>query len=199
MTTVLNFRNVILKLKSPMIDNLSFTQNITHFNVVNTIYDEIIEDTEFSDEKIRMYNNIISNKLDNDHIDKINSDVHTNNLISNKRKSLKRKCSDDANNEKNNVNTKKINPMSRKSRKILKKTSLSENNIINKNNKTSDDVTPEKKYDDSALLRKTSLSENNNINKNNKTSDDVTPEKEYDDNIKKVFAESMSGELLVVI
>ena len=47
MTTVLNFRNVILKLKSPMIDNLSFTQNITHFNVVNTIYDEIIEDTEF--------------------------------------------------------------------------------------------------------------------------------------------------------
>ena len=64
------------------------------------------------------------------------------------------------------MNTKKINTMSRKSRKILKKTSLSENN---------------------------------NINKNNKTSDDVTPEKEYDATIKKVFAESMSGELLIVI
>ena len=81
-----------------MMDNLSFTQNVTHFNVVNTIYDEIIEDTEFSDEMIRMYNNILSNKLDNDDIDNINNDVHTNNLISNKRKSLNRKCNDDANN-----------------------------------------------------------------------------------------------------
>ena len=98
LTTVLDFHNVILKLKSPMMDNLSFTQNVTHFNVVNTIYDEIIEDTEFSDEMIRMYNNILSNKLDNDDIDNINNDVHTNNLISNKRKSLNRKCNDDANN-----------------------------------------------------------------------------------------------------
>ena len=49
------------------------------------------------------------------------------------------------------------------------------------------------------ILKKTSLSKNNNINKNNKTSDDVTSEKEYDDNIKKVFAESMSGELSIVI
>ena len=51
----------------------------------------------------------------------------------------------------------------------------------------------------SALIKKTSLSENNNINKNTKTNDDVTPEKEYDDTIKKVFSESMSGELLIVI
>ena len=59
-------------------DHLSFTQNGTHFNVVNTIYDEIIEDTEFSDGIIRIYNNILSNKLDNDDIDNINNDVHTN-------------------------------------------------------------------------------------------------------------------------
>ena len=61
-----------------MMDHLSFTQNGTHFNVVNTIYDEIIEDTEFSDGIIRIYNNILSNKLDNDDIDNINNDVHTN-------------------------------------------------------------------------------------------------------------------------
>ena len=51
----------------------------------------------------------------------------------------------------------------------------------------------------SVLLKKTSLSENNNINKNNKTSDDITPEKEYDDTIKKLFSESMNGDLLIVI
>ena len=100
-------------------DHLSFTQNGTHYNVVNTIYDEIIEDTEFSDEMIRIYSNILSNKLDNHNIDNINNDVHTKNLISNKRKSLKRKCNDDAYNKKNDVNTKKINPISWKSRKIL--------------------------------------------------------------------------------
>ena len=86
LTTGLNFHNVILKLKSPMMDHLSFTQNGTHFNVVNTIYDEIIEDTECFDGMIRIYNNILSNKLDIDDIDNINNDVHSNNLISNKRK-----------------------------------------------------------------------------------------------------------------
>ena len=91
-----------------MMDNLSFTQNVTHFNVVNTIYDEIIDDTEFSDEMIRMYNNILSNKLDNDDIVNNNDDVHSNNLVSNKRNSLKTRCNDDANNKKNDVNTKKI-------------------------------------------------------------------------------------------
>ena len=44
LTTVLDFHNVVLKLKSPMMDKLSFTYNVTHFNVVNTLYDEIIED-----------------------------------------------------------------------------------------------------------------------------------------------------------
>ena len=90
-------------------DKLSFTQNVKHFNIVNTIYDKIIEDKEFSDEMIRMYNNILSNKLDNDDIDNKNNDVTTNNLVSNKRKSLKRKCNDDANNKNNNVNKLKKN------------------------------------------------------------------------------------------
>ena len=65
---VLDFHNVIQNLKSPMMDNLSFIKNIKHFNVVNTIYDEISADSEFSNEMIRMYNNILSNKLDNDDI-----------------------------------------------------------------------------------------------------------------------------------
>ena len=51
----------------------------------------------------------------------------------------------------------------------------------------------------SAFLKKTSMSENNDKKKNTTTIHDATPEKEYDDTIKKVFAESMSGELLIVI
>ena len=44
---------------------------------------------------IRMYNNILSNKLDNDDIDNNNNDVNTNHLVLNGRKSLKRKCNDE--------------------------------------------------------------------------------------------------------
>ena len=88
LTTLLAFHNVILSLKSSMMDDLSFTQNIKHFHVVNTIYDEIIENKEFSDETIRMYNTILSNKLDNDEMDNNNNDVNTNNLVSNKRKTM---------------------------------------------------------------------------------------------------------------
>ena len=118
LTTVLDFHNVILKLKSPIMDKLSFTHNVTHINVVNTIYDEIIEDKEFSDEMIIMYNNILSNKLDNDDIDNNNNNnVNTNNLVSNKRKSLKRKYNDDANNKNNDLNTKTLYPIVRKSKK----------------------------------------------------------------------------------
>ena len=44
------------------------------------------------------------------------------------------------------------------------------------------------------------MSENKNNNKNTKKiDDDVTSVKEYDGTIKKVFAESMSDELLIVI
>ena len=47
LTTVLDFHNIILNLKSTMMNNFSFIQNVKHFNVANTIYDEIIEDKEF--------------------------------------------------------------------------------------------------------------------------------------------------------
>ena len=117
LTTVMDFHNAILNLKSTMMDNLSFIQNIKHFNVVNTIYDEIIEDKKISDEMIRMYNNILSNKLDNDDIDNNNDDVNTNTLVSNKRKSIIRKCNDDPDNKNNNVNTKNVYQILRKSRK----------------------------------------------------------------------------------
>ena len=48
LTTVLDFHNEILNLNFPMMDNLSFIQNVKHFNVVNTIYDKINGDKEFS-------------------------------------------------------------------------------------------------------------------------------------------------------
>ena len=115
--TVLDFHNVIQNLKSPMIDNLSCIQSLKHFNVSNTIFDEISAETEFSKEMIRMYNNIMSNKLDNDDIDNNNNDVNTNNLVSNIRKSRKRKCNDDTDNKNNNENTKNHYPIIRKSRK----------------------------------------------------------------------------------
>ena len=106
LTTVLDFHIVILNLKSPMMNNLSFIQNIKHFNIVNAIYNEISVDSEFSNKMIRMYNNILSNKLDNDDIDNNNNDVNANNLVSNIRKSRKRKFNDDYENVNNDINTK---------------------------------------------------------------------------------------------
>ena len=190
LTTVLDFHNVILKLKSAMMDRLSFTQNVTHFNVVNTTYDKIIEDTEFSDEMIRMYNNILFNKLDDDDIDNNNNnnDVNTNNLVSNLRKSMKIKYNDDPANENNDVNTKNVYPILRKSRKRNCKLSSSKHLNQKLNDKNM-----------SPLIQKTSISESNNKKNNTKTIDDVTPEKEYDDTINNVSAESMSGELLIII
>ena len=73
----------------------------------------------FSDEIIRIYNNILSNKLDNDNIDNNNNnDVNTNHLVSNKRKSLKRKYNDGVYNKHTELNTKKVHHIERKSRKI---------------------------------------------------------------------------------
>ena len=37
LTTVLDFHIIILNLKLPMMDNLSFIHNIKHFSVVDTI------------------------------------------------------------------------------------------------------------------------------------------------------------------
>ena len=46
----------------------------------NTLYDDIVAETEFSTEMIRIYNNILANKLDNDDIDINNNKLSTNDL-----------------------------------------------------------------------------------------------------------------------
>ena len=50
------------------------------------IYDEISAESEFSTEMIRIYNIILSNKLDKDDIDNKNNDLSTINLNKSKRK-----------------------------------------------------------------------------------------------------------------
>ena len=115
--TVLDFYIVFQNLKSPMMDNLSCIKSFKRFNIVNTIFDEISAESEFSTEMIRMYNNILSNKLDNDDIDNKNNNVNTNNFNPNLRKSRKRKCNDDIDNKNNDENTNNLYPSLRKSRK----------------------------------------------------------------------------------
>ena len=166
LTTVPDFHNIILKLKSPIMNKLSFTHNLTHVNVVNTIYDDIIEDKVFFDEMIRMYNNILSSKLDNDDIDNNNNDVNTNNIVSNKRKSLKRKYDDDVDNKNKELNTKKVHPDVRKSRK-----KISASKYLNF------DLNDNKNM--STLIKKTSMFENNKNKKNTKITNDIMTEKDY--------------------
>ena len=48
----------------------------------------------FFDEMIRIYNNILSNKFDNDNIDNNNNDGNTNHHVVIGRKSFRRKCND---------------------------------------------------------------------------------------------------------
>ena len=84
--TVLDFNNVIQNLKSPTMDNLSCIQSLKHCIVVNTVYDKISVESEFSKEMSRMYNNIMSNKLDNDDIDINNNTLNTINLNQGTRK-----------------------------------------------------------------------------------------------------------------
>ena len=87
LTAVLDFYNVFQNLKSPMMDKLSWIKGLKDFNVVDTIFDEISAESEFSTEMIRIYNNIMSNKLDNDDIDNKNNDLNTVNFNKGTRKS----------------------------------------------------------------------------------------------------------------
>ena len=98
LTSVLDFFNVIYKLKFPMIEDLPFINDKKDFNVVNTLLDDIVEEIEFSTEMINIYNNILANKLDNDQlIDRKKCDdidikkLNTNNLTQRTRESRKRK------------------------------------------------------------------------------------------------------------
>ena len=93
LTTVLAFYNVFQNLKSPMMDKLPFIKELKDFNIVDTIFDDIISESEFSTKMIRIYNNIMSNKLDNDDIDNNNNKLNTINLNQGTRKSSKIKCS----------------------------------------------------------------------------------------------------------
>ena len=56
-------------------DKLSCIKGLKELNITDTIFDEIIAESEFSTEIIRIYSNILSNKLDNDDID-----INNNNL-----------------------------------------------------------------------------------------------------------------------
>ena len=92
LTTLLDFYNVFQNLKSPMMDKLPFIKELKDFNIIDTIFDDKIAESEFSTEMIRIYNNIMSNKLDNDDIDNKNNDLNIINLNKNTRKLKKRKC-----------------------------------------------------------------------------------------------------------
>ena len=76
LTTVLDFYNVFQNLKSPMMDKLSWIKGFKDSNAVDAIFDEINAESEFSTEVIRIYNNIMSNKLDNDDIDNKDNDLN---------------------------------------------------------------------------------------------------------------------------
>ena len=92
LTIVLDVYNVIHNLKSPMMDKLPFINDLKDFNIVNIIFDDIIAESEFSTEMIRIYNNILANKLGNDDIDINNNKLNTNNINRSTRESRKRKC-----------------------------------------------------------------------------------------------------------
>ena len=107
LTTILDFYNVFQNLKSPMMDKLSCVKGLNYFNIVDTIFDGIFTESEFSTEMIRIYNNILSDKLDNDDIDINNNKLNTINLNQGTRKSRKRKCniknSDITNNQETSI------------------------------------------------------------------------------------------------
>ena len=63
-----------------MMDKLLFINDNKNFNVVNTLFDDIIAKTAFSTEMIRIHNSILANKLDNDDMDINNNKLNTNNL-----------------------------------------------------------------------------------------------------------------------
>ena len=91
LTAVLDFYNVFKNLKSPMIDKLPFIKELKNVNIIDTVFCYIIAESEFSTEMIRIYNNILSNKLDNDDIDINNNKLNIINLNQDTRRSRKRK------------------------------------------------------------------------------------------------------------
>ena len=117
LTTVLDFYNVFHNLKSPMMDKLPFINDLKNFNSVNTIFNDIVAGSEFSTEMIRIYSNILANKLDNDDIDINNNKLNRNNLTRRTRESRERKC----NNQESNISNSRYTSIIKSSSKKLKK------------------------------------------------------------------------------
>ena len=116
LTIVLDFFNVIHNLILPIIDELPF---INYNKVINiyTLFDDIIAETEFSTKMIRIYNNILANKLDNDDIDINNNKLNINNLNQCTWKSRKRKYNNKVSDISNIQETSIINSSSKQFKK----------------------------------------------------------------------------------
>ena len=126
LTAVLDFYNVFKNLKSPMIDKLPFIKELKDVNIIDTVFCYIIAESEFSTEMIRICNNILSNKLDNDDIDINNNKLNTINLNQGTMKSRKRKCnikdSDITNNQETSITISSSKQL--KNIQLIKKTSV---------------------------------------------------------------------------
>ena len=115
--TVLAFFNVIHNLELLMMDELPFINDNIDFMVVNTLFNDIVAETEFSTEMIRINNNILANKLDNDNIDINNNKLNTNNLNRSTWESRKRNC----NNKESNISNIQESSIIKSSSKKIKK------------------------------------------------------------------------------
>ena len=127
--------------------------------MVNTLFDDIVEEIEFSTEMIRIYKNILANKLDNDQLidlkkcDDIDiNKLNTNNFTQSTKESRKRKF----NNKKSDISNIQQTYIIKSSFKSLKnnlkikiiskfnkKKTITKNTKNDKNTKTNDDITHE--------------------------------------------------------
>ena len=170
------FFNVIHNLKLLMMDKLPFINDNKNFNVVNTLFDDIIAKTAFSTEMIRIHNSILANKLDNDDMDINNNKLNTNNLTWSTRESRKRKC----NNKESDISNIQESSIIKSSSKRFKKTIKTKKsiNIFNK---------------------KKTITKNKHNDKNTKTNEDITHEKENDDDINNLYVDLISRESFIII
>ena len=152
---------MIHKLKFPMMEDLPFINDKKDFNVVTTLFDDIVGESKISTEIIRIYNKILANKLDNDQsIDLKKCDdidinkLNTNNLTQSTRKSSKRKC----NNKESDFSNIQQTYIIKSAFKNFKKQSKN-------------------KYFISRFNKKKTITKNINNDKNTKTNDDITHER----------------------
>ena len=152
--------------------------DIKDFNIVNTLYDDIVAETEFSTEMIIIYNNILANKLDNDDIDINNNKLSTNDLTWSTRESRKRNC----NNKESDISN-------------IQETSIIESlsKTIKKNNQNKKCI---RTFSKKKIITKNKY---NDKNTNTKTNEDITHEKENDDDINNLYVDLISRESFIII